>query len=89
MSLCPNKTAKSSRQARIADHSGQCTAENWYEMGAHWQAIKLQLLQIQIFEPINVINRVKRTVLPAKSDSDVMFCLQSYQGLRIDRSLVH
>ena len=29
------------------------------------------------------------TVLPAKSDSDVMFCLQSYQGLRIDRSLVY
>ena len=27
------------------------------------------------------------TVLPAKSDSD-MFCLQSYQGLIIDRSLV-
>ena len=29
------------------------------------------------------------TVLPAKSDSDVMFCLQSYQGLRIDKSLVY
>ena len=29
------------------------------------------------------------TVLPAKSDNDVMFCLQSYQGLRIDRSLVY
>ena len=29
------------------------------------------------------------TVLPAKSDSDVKFCLQSYQGLRIDRSLVY
>ena len=29
------------------------------------------------------------TVLPAKRDSDVMFCLQSYQGLRIDRSLVY
>ena len=29
------------------------------------------------------------TVLPAKSGSDVMFCLQSYQGLRIDRSLVY
>ena len=29
------------------------------------------------------------TVLPAKSDSDVMFCLQRYQGLRIDRSLVY
>ena len=29
-------------------------------------------------------NRIKRkqgTVLPAKSDSDVKFCLQSYQGL--------
>ena len=29
------------------------------------------------------------TVLPAKSDNDIMFCLQSYQGLRIDRSLVY
>ena len=29
------------------------------------------------------------TVLPAKSDSYVVFCLQSYQGLIIDRSLVY
>ena len=29
------------------------------------------------------------TVLPAKSDSDLMFCLQSYQELIIDRSLVY
>ena len=29
------------------------------------------------------------TVLPAKSDSDVIFCLQSYQGLIIDRSLLY
>ena len=29
------------------------------------------------------------TVLPAKSESDVMFCLQSYQGLIIDRSLMY
>ena len=29
------------------------------------------------------------TVLPAKSDNDVKFCLQSYQGLIIDRSLVY
>ena len=29
------------------------------------------------------------TVVPTKSDSDVMFCLQSYQGLIIDRSLVY
>ena len=28
-------------------------------------------------------------VLPAKSDSDVMFCLQSYPGLMIDKSLVY
>ena len=28
------------------------------------------------------------TVLPAKSDSDVMFCLQSYQGRIINRSIV-
>ena len=26
------------------------------------------------------------TVLPAKSDSDVMFCLQNYQGLIFNRS---
>ena len=31
----------------------------------------------------------RNTVLPAKSDSDVMFYLQSYQGLRIDKSLVY
>ena len=29
------------------------------------------------------------TVLPAKSNSDFMFCLQSYQGLIINRSLVN
>ena len=29
------------------------------------------------------------TVLPVKSDSDSMFCLQSYQGLIIDISLVY
>ena len=28
-------------------------------------------------------------VLSAKSDSDIMFCLQSYKGLVIDRSLVY
>ena len=29
------------------------------------------------------------TVLSAKSDSDFMFCLQSYEGLIIDNSLVY
>ena len=32
---------------------------------------------------------VAGTVVPANSDSDVMFCLKSYQGLRIDRSRVY
>ena len=32
---------------------------------------------------------ISTTVLPAKSDSDFMFCLQSYQGLIIDISLVY
>ena len=31
----------------------------------------------------------RNTVLPAKSDSNVMFCLQSYSGFIIDRSLVY
>ena len=30
------------------------------------------------------VNCWEGTVLPANSDSDVMFCLQSYKGLRID-----
>ena len=30
-----------------------------------------------------------RTYLPTKSDSDVMFCIQSSHGLFIDRSLVY
>ena len=34
------------------------------------------------------LNKVN-TVLQANSYSDVMFCLQSYQGLTIDRSLVY
>ena len=32
---------------------------------------------------------VQPTVLQAKSHSDVMFCLQSIKGLRIERSLVY
>ena len=29
------------------------------------------------------------TAVPSKTDSDVMFCLQSNKGLIIDRSLVY
>ena len=38
---------------------------------------------------LNIRFIVSATVLPAKSDSDDMFCLQSYQGLIIDRSRVY
>ena len=34
-------------------------------------------------------SRAPSTVMPAKSDSNFMICLQSYQGLIIDRSLVY
>ena len=34
-------------------------------------------------------NLGSNTVLPAKSDSDIMFCLQSYQKLIIDRLFVY
>ena len=36
-----------------------------------------------------IIKYVLTTVLAAKSDSYIMFCLQSYRGLVIDRSLVY
>ena len=36
-----------------------------------------------------VLFLISGTVLPAKSDSDVMFWLQSYHGLIIDISLVY
>ena len=37
----------------------------------------------------SMANNALHVVETAKSDSDVMFCLQTYQGLRIDRSLVY
>ena len=50
----------------------------------------------QFFDARNIrcftVHHSTCTVLPAKSDSDVMFCLQSlrsYQGLITDRSLVY
>ena len=49
----------------------------------------LLLLIIQLFFSQVKINIERTTVLPAKSDSDVMFCLQSYQGLKINRSFVY
>ena len=34
-------------------------------------------------------NKIVSTVMLAKSDIDVMFCLQSYRGLIIDRAHVY
>ena len=45
-------------------------------------AINIQVVHCQL-------PRWTTTVLPAKSDSDFMFCLQSYKGLISDRSLVY
>ena len=67
----------------------------------HWsprpepsQMCRLGLHCLPIYFPKSKINFLKfcehiHTVLPAKSDSDVMFCLQYYQGLIIYRSLVY
>ena len=49
----------------------------------HW-AVKLYILRRS-----EVIYNHAITVVPAKSDIDFMFCLQSYQGLIIDRPLVY
>ena len=48
---------------------------------------RIAKLNTNVYTPIELM-RID-TVLPAKSDSDVLFCLQSYQGLRIDISLVY
>ena len=42
---------------------------------------------INIWEPLDKLTIT--IVMPAKCDSDGMFCLQSYQGLRLYRSLVY
>ena len=46
------------------------------------------LLFVDIQPDSTNIKNDPRTVLPAKSDSDVRFCFKSYQGLIIDISLV-
>ena len=51
-----------------------------------WFQIYLQDLSA---EYVKIRLMMTCTVILAKSDSDVMFCLQTYHGLRIDRSLVY
>ena len=52
------------------------------------QSIGTTLQELNNVDSI-VLKAKVSTVLPAKSDSDVTFCLQSYQGPIIDRSLVY
>ena len=53
--------------------------------------LKYESLVYKGFKEKTIITNILTTctVLPAESDSDVMFCLQNYQGLIIDRSLVY
>ena len=43
-----------------------------------------KIIKITFIHLLKLLSQCKDTVLPTKSDSDVMFCLQSYQGLIID-----
>ena len=47
------------------------------------------LLTFNVKDDIALFRKAFTTVLPTKSDSDVMFCLQSYWGLILDSSLVY
>ena len=49
--------------------------------------LRTMLCSIALIQGITTVIIIVGTVLPAKSDSDVLFCLQSCQGLGIDRSL--
>ena len=55
----------------------------------NYETLKFTILQINIKQISYKLCNLQVTVLPAKSDSEVMFCLQSYHGLRIDRSFVY
>ena len=45
---------------------------------------------LRSFVDIDMVEKMRiGIVLPAKRDSYVMFCLQSYQGRRIDKALVY
>ena len=46
-------------------------------------------LQYYFNQHIFKFEQVRNTVLPAKSDSEVFFCLQSYLGLRINTQVIY
>ena len=47
------------------------------------------ILVFKLKNKLGIDNFWPATLLPAKNDSDVMFCLQSYLGLIIDRSCIN
>ena len=56
------------------------------------QCHTIKYIQARILDAYKTHNNqgiTRSTVLSAKSDSDVMFSLQGYQGLMIDISLVY
>ena len=53
------------------------------------QRVGVQLVIVAFLGHSHSLYKSKSTVLSAKSDSDFIICLQSYQGLIIDRSLVY
>ena len=59
------------------DFNGKCIEL----IEAHYLEV---VVEVYIYNVNNLIIFI--TALPAKSDTDFMFCLQSYQGLIIDRS---
>ena len=54
-----------------------------------WQTVNAAITENNNEKEDSKQSNKKVSVLPAKRDSNVMSCLQSYQGLRIDRSLMY
>ena len=67
------------------ERNGVCSDLHFFWLECSLQALVLMYMYLMSFGCLISVC----TVLPAKSDSDFMFCLQSYQGLIIDRSLVY
>ena len=71
------------RHSTLIEHGLYCLNVNTFAKGSAQNG-----LAYLRFEPCIKLTHIF-TVLPAKSDSCVMFCLQSYQGVIIDISLVY
>ena len=59
-----------------------------YALSTNWADILHKVQACAYSEDSNNLAPDLVTVLPGKSDSDVMLCLQNYHVLRIDISLV-